>query len=176
MTRTSPTLLSFACVVALASPALADPPGASDPCRGRSPGDACEADDFEGTCRRRRCTRETDDGTQRMHCLVCETRQHGHHVHRAHRRDAAVDVPDDGSDDVPGDASNDVPGDASGDAARDVSVNAPTVAVAPHAPAPADRGGGLCAVRSGVTGDGRWTGLVVALWCVLRRRRASSGA
>lgn len=94
-----PFRCSLAFVVALAALLVstvvcADPPrNESDPCRNKHSGDTCRAEDFEGQCRRRRCTRETDDGTRTFHCLVCESRHHHRHHDdeeephgRSHRR------------------------------------------------------------------------------------------
>lgn len=88
--RRAPLALSITLGFSVAWSAYADPSRPdSDPCRGRHDGDVCEADDFEGTCRRRRCTRETENGLHTFHCLVCESRRHGRH--RRHR-DATVET------------------------------------------------------------------------------------
>lgn len=81
--RLSLAALLVAFVTLAGGPVAAQPAprSESDPCRGRHPNDPCQADDFEGTCHRRRCTRETDDGIRSFHCLVCEIRHHGHRAH-----------------------------------------------------------------------------------------------
>lgn len=170
----------FASIALAASWASADPPqGASDPCRGRHPGDACEADDFEGICKRRRCTRETDDGVRSFHCLVCESRRR-HSGHRAsseprhHRRHDALDA---GQEDAP-DAANDLGGDVVEESAADVQAD---VAVrrdggARAAPATAARRGLFsCAAGPARSSSGlAWAVVAAAALARLRRRAAAS--
>lgn len=180
--RATPLVLaSLAAALALRAPhACGDPPqGASDPCRARHPGDPCEADDFEGVCKRRRCTRETDDGVRSFHCLVCESRRH-HSSHRdagarRHPRDgaldAAVEAPDvvrDGGDAETRDAPplDDVR-DAVVQRAADASVTAPRVA---------RRGRFACAARPGEAppGVGVWALLALVVCGRVRSRRAAA--
>ncbi len=178
MIRSRRASILLSASLALASPwAYADPPqAASDPCRAHHPGDPCEADDFEGVCKRRRCTRETDDGVRSFHCLVCESRRH-HSSHRdagarRHHRgdalDASAEAEPDATTDDASDASEEAV-DVAGDAPvrRDVSVRAPA--------APTARRG----LFSCATSPGRASG-VCAVWAALAvgllRRRFRRGA
>lgn len=132
--------LSLPIGIALVSSAHGDPSRPdSDPCRGRHSGDACEADDFEGTCRRRRCTRDTEEGMRLFHCLVCESRRHGHH--RRHR-DASVGTTPPLRPIPPSDAATDVctVGDATEVSLRE---GAPVLhAIARREPSPASASSG----------------------------------
>jgi hypothetical protein len=162
--RATAPLIALAWVVAITA-AHADPPRSdSDPCRGRHVGDACEADDFEGTCRSRRCTRETDNGVRTSRCLVCESRRHGHH--RRHR-DAAPE-PDDAtgapSDAAPTDVADDVTPDVA--APRDAG---PAVAPRP-APPPPRRSLFACASSPQREDAAGWCALAFALGAALQRR------
>lgn len=152
-------------VLAATAAAHADPPRSeSDPCRGRHAGDPCEADDFEGTCRSRRCTRETDDGVRSSRCLVCESRSHGHH--RRHR-DAAPEP-----DDATADASDVAPADAAEDVTPDVAAPpdvAPTVAPRPAPPAPR-RSLFACATSPNSGAGAGWCVVAAALCAALQRR------
>ncbi len=156
--------------------AYADPPqSASDPCRARHPGDPCEADEFEGICKRRRCTRETDDGVRTFHCLVCESRHH-HSSHRAHhRRDSALDA---SADDVADASADDVTGvavaDDVSDAAREAA--APRVFVRSNVQAPPRRNLLECAARPGSSESRCAAWAVLAVAGVLARRVRSRGA
>ena len=174
--RLSFAALLFALVGLSSAPVAAQPAprSESDPCRGRHPDDPCQADDFEGTCRRRRCTRETDDGIRSFHCLVCEIRHHGHHS-GGHRHRGLLDA---GLDDAVAAPSDDV-SDASV-----VSEDAPTRADATtvHPPprrtpptAPPREGLFSCAAvpRSRGGGVGAWA-LVAVAWASCFRRRARS--
>ena len=156
--------------------ALADPPqSASDPCRARHPGDPCEADDFEGVCKRRRCTRETDDGVRTFHCLVCESRHHhsSHRSHHAHHGelDAAVDDASDASVD-------DVAEAAVADEVRDAApeVAAPRVFVRSNVQPPPRRSLMECAARPGACDSRCAAWGVLAVVGALARRVRSRGA
>ena len=149
LSRRAPLLLLVS-IVGASLTAHADPPSGSDPCRAQHPGDPCEADDFEGVCKRRRCTRETDDGVRTFHCLVCESRRHhsshrdgGRHGHGHHRHDDDATALDAG-DEAPGDAS------AAADATPDVT--APVDAVRPWR----RRSGRLHGWRNGALHPSRW--------------------
>jgi len=162
--------LTLALALAAPGAALADPPRTdSDPCRNHSPGDACEADDFEGTCRRRRCTRETERGMRTFHCLVCESRRHGHHRHR----DAATDAEDAALADAT--APDDAPDDAADVAAPDVPTpDAPARPDAPatrRAPPPPARSLFDCAAAP-TRGDGAACGALLVAACAALQRRA----
>jgi hypothetical protein len=176
--RRAPLLLLVSIVGATLT-AHADPPSGSDPCRAQHPGDPCEADDFEGVCKRRRCTRETDDGVRTFHCLVCESRRHhsrhrdgGAHGHGHHRHhddddatalDAGDEAPDAAIDDAGAvtDATPDGP--ASVDAARPVRLTVRT-------PAPRERGWLSCATSPGPAGGACGAWLALAACAALRRR------
>lgn len=163
-------LIALACVVTSVA-AHADPPRSeSDPCRGRHAGDPCEADDFEGTCRSRRCTRETDDGVRTSRCLVCESRRHGHH--RRHR-DAAPEPEDDAAAPDVADVADDVAGDVTPDVAAPTDV-APAIAPRP-APPPPKRSLFACAT-SPHGGDGAGWCVVAAALCAALQRRAMGRA
>ena len=152
-------------VLAATAAAHADPPRSeSDPCRGRHAGDPCEADDFEGTCRSRRCTRETDDGVRTSRCLVCESRSHGHH----HRHHDAASEPDDAT----ADASDVAPADVAEDVTPDVAAPpdvAPTVAPRPAPPAPR-RSLFACATSPHRGAGAGWCVVAAALCAALQRR------
>jgi len=157
--------ITLVCVVATTAVAHADPPRSeSDPCRGRHAGDPCEADDFEGTCRSRRCTRETDDGVRSSRCLVCESRSHGHH----HRRRDAAPEPDDAAADVldvaPADVADDVTSAVA--APRDL---APMVAPRPAQPPPRRSLFACATVPHGGDG-GAWCVVAAALCAALQGR------
>ena len=163
--------LALALLLAAPGVARADPPRTdSDPCRGRSPGDACEADDFEGSCRRRRCTRETERGMRTFHCLVCESRRHGHHRRRdaaAEHEDATVDVV---ADDAPDDAPDVVAVDAAPDAVPDAPTR-PDVLAARRTPPPPARSLFDCTATPRTDGDGAaHCALLVAACAALQRR------
>lgn len=165
--------LTLVCVVATTATAHADPPRSeSDPCRGRHAGDPCEADDFEGTCRSRRCTRETDDGVRTSRCLVCESRSHGHH-HRHHDHDAAPE-PDDATADASDVAPADVAEDVTPDVAAVPDVAAPpdvATTVAPRPSGPPPRRSLLACATSPHGGDGAgWCVVAFALCAALQRR------
>jgi hypothetical protein len=169
----------IACLLGLLATAgaAADPTRAdADPCRQREPGDPCAADDFEGTCRRRRCTRETAEGTRRDHCLVCES-GHGHGHHR--RRDAAVDA-------VVRDAIADCAAESVADGAADSLADAPAdalpraVTVAPRAartPSSAARPGLFACATSPRRDDDRAAGaaLLLGALAAARGRRRHAG-
>ncbi len=156
-------LLLLSAALFTTASALADPPqGGSDPCRARHPGDPCEADEFEGVCRRRRCTRETDDGVRSFHCLVCESRHggghHHHHRHHGESLDAATDAPVEDAPDAP-----DV---------TDVTDVAPVArdAARPRAPeVRRPRGLFSCAARPGGGGGAWWVLAALAALSALRR-------
>lgn len=170
MSRPHTAALLALAALGLSSIASADPPrGDSDPCRGLHTGDPCSAEDFEGVCRRRRCTRETDDGVRSFHCLVCESRHQGHH-----RRHRDLDA---GADDAAADAVS----------AEDVTAVADVVEPPPDAPATLDAAPwaterapavapkrGLFSCAAGGAGGGGEGLLGVLVACGLARRRALS--
>lgn len=182
MIRSRRASLLLSASLALASPwAHADPPqAASDPCRAHRPGDPCEADDFEGVCKRRRCTRETDDGVRSFHCLVCESRRH-HSSHRDagarrhHRGDALDASVEDAADAATEDASD--ASDEAVDVAGDVSMRRDVSARAPAAPA-SRRGLFSCAATPGIASRGcaAWAALAVGLLRRRLRRGAAASA
>jgi hypothetical protein len=175
-------LASLAAAFALhAAHAYGDPPqGASDPCRSRSPGDPCEADDFEGVCKRRRCTRETDDGVRSFHCLVCESRRH-HSSHRDagarhHRRDEALDAAVEAPD-VTGDVDAEVNDAPQPDDVRD-AMPLRVADASTTAPRAARRGRFACAARpgEGAACGSVWAMLVLVVCGRVRARRAAASA
>lgn len=160
----------LALALALVAPVAvrADPPRTdSDPCRGHRQGDVCEADDFEGTCRRRRCTRETERGMRTFFCLVCESRRHGHHRHR----DAAADTEDATAADVtaPDDAPDDTAVDAPDVPTPDAHAR-PDAAVTRRAPPPPARSLFDCAAAPTRGGGAACGALLVAACAALQRR------
>lgn len=180
LSRRAPLLLLVS-IVGASLTAHADPPSGSDPCRAQHPGDPCEADDFEGVCKRRRCTRETDDGVRTFHCLVCESRRHhsshrdggahGHGHHRHHGDDAtALDAGDEAPDAAIDDAG--AVTDAAPDATASVDAARP-VRLTVRTPAPRERGWLSCAAtpRSSGGACGAWIALAA---CVALRRRVSA--
>ena len=174
--RRAPLLLLVS-IVGASLTAHADPPSGSDPCRAQHPGDPCEADDFEGVCKRRRCTRETDDGVRTFHCLVCESRRHHsrhrdggrHGHHRRHDDDAAALAAGDAAPDAG--APDD--GRAVTDAAVDVTATvdaARALRVTVRTPAPRERGWLSCATSPGPAGGACGAWLALAACAALRRR------
>ncbi len=179
MIRSRRASLLLSATLALAAPrASADPPlGASDPCRARHPGDPCEADDFEGVCKRRRCTRETDDGVRSFHCLVCESRRrHSGHRDAGARRHHRGDDLDASASEAP-DAARDA-AEVADEGAVDASVDAPSRRdVSARAPAATTARRGLfsCAAAPGAPSGVcvAWAALAAA---ILRRRIRRRGA
>ncbi|MFO0608239.1 MAG: hypothetical protein U0324_34050 [Polyangiales bacterium] len=161
--------LTLALALAAPGAAFADPPRTdSDPCRGHRQGEVCEADDFEGTCRRRRCTRETERGMRTFFCLVCESRRrHGHHRHR----DAATDAEDATVADVtaPDDAP-DVPAVDAPDVATPDAHARPDAPVTRRAPPPPARSLFDCAAAPARDEGAACGALLVAVCAALQRR------